>query len=90
MMLGKIMSEYTIKKLDQMPKVKPKVKKKGDIRVLIEQFDKEEMKFAEIPVKGKDSTGLKIGIGRILKKDKRTDIEWSESLDGKSIILKRK
>ena len=48
------------------------------------------MKFAEIPVKGKDSTGLKIGIGRILKKDKRTDIEWSESLDGKSIILKRK
>ena len=28
MMLGKIMSEYTIKKLDQMPKVKPKVKKK--------------------------------------------------------------
>jgi hypothetical protein len=84
------MSELTIKALDQMPKTKPKTKQKTDLRKLLEKFDADKMKYAEIPVtKDHTTKGLRIGIGRILSKDKRKDIATFESLDGKSIILKR-
>ena len=84
------MTELVIRELEHMPKVKSKVKKKGDLRKLIEKFDSEKMNIAEIPIpKGRTSKGLRIGIGRILATDKRTDIETYESLDGKAVILKR-
>jgi len=84
------MSELTINKLEQMPKVKTKIKKKGDLRKLLEKFDNEKMNIAEIPVtKDRTVKGLRIGLGRILKTDNRTDIETYESLDGKAVILKR-
>ena len=84
------MSELTIKELEQMPKVKSKVKKKGDLRKLLEKFDSDKMNIAEIPVtKDRTIKGIRIGVGRILAKDQRTDIETYESLDGKSVILKR-
>jgi hypothetical protein len=84
------MSELTIKALEQMPRVKTKAKKKADIRKLLEKFDSEKMNYAEIPVtKEHTAKGLRISIGRILKSDKRKDIETYESLDGKSVILKR-
>ena len=84
------MSELVIKPLEQMPRVKTKVKKKGDLRKLLEKFDVEKMNIAEIPVtKNRTAKGLRIGLGRILKTDKRTDIETYESLDGKSVVLRR-
>ena len=84
------MSELVIRELEQMPKVKGKVKKKGDLRKLIEKFDADKMNIAEIPVtKDRTVKGLRIGIGRILATDKRTDIETYESLDGKAVILKK-
>jgi hypothetical protein len=86
------LSELAIKQLDHKPKVKPKTTtKKGEIRKLLEKFDNEKMKYAEIPAtKEHTIRGLKISIGRILKKDSRKDIEVYESEDGKSIILERK
>ena len=84
------MSELTINKLEQMPRVKSKVKKKGDLRKLLEKFDADKMNIAEIPVtKDRTVKGLRIGLGRILKTDNRTDIETYESLDGKAVILKK-
>ena len=84
------MSELTIKELEQMPKVKSKVKKKGDLRKLLEKFDNEKMNIAEIPVtKDRTAKGIRIGIGRILATDKRSDIETYEAVDGRSVILKR-
>ena len=86
------MSELTIKALDKKPKVKAKItSKKGEIRKLLEKFDNEKMKYAEIPATKKHSIrGLKVSIGKILAKDNRKDIEVYESEDGKSIILERK
>ena len=86
------MTELTIKSLDKKPKVKSKTTtKKGEIRKLLEKFDNEKMKYAEIAANKEHSIrGLKISIGRILKKDNRVDIEVDESEDGKSIILERK
>jgi hypothetical protein len=86
------LSELTIKRLDEKPKVKAKTtSKKGEIRKLLEKFDNEKMKYAEIPATKEHSIrGLKISIGRILKRDNRTDIAVFESEDGKSIILERK
>jgi hypothetical protein len=85
------MSELTIKPLTQMPKIKAKVTKKENVRKLLEKFDSENWKIAEIPItEGHKARGLKISIGRILAKDHRTDIETFESADGKSIVLKRK
>ena len=86
------MSELTINKLEKMPKVKAKTTtKKGDVRKLLEQFDKENMKYAEIP-ETKDHTvkGIMISLGRIVKTDKRTDIEVFKRADEKAVILKRK
>ena len=87
-----ILSELTIKALDKKPKVKAKTTtKKGDVRKLIEKFDNDKMKYAEIPATEEHTIrGLKISIGRILKKDNRTDIKVDESADGNSIILERK
>ena len=86
------MSELTIKALDKKPKVKSKTTtKKGEIRKLLEKFDNGNMKYAEIATTpGHTIRGLKISIGRILKKDNRTDIKVDESADGNSIILERK
>lgn len=94
MVSGKTMSEYTIKKLDQMPKVKEKAKPKSNMRMLIDQFDSENMEIAEIPIpepipKGK-SHAILIGIGRTLaNQNHRKDIEYFERADGKAIILRR-
>lgn len=84
------MDELTIKPLEAMPKTKPKVKKKTDLRRLLEKFDADKMKYAEIPTsKEHTAKGIRIGIGRILAQDKRKDIETYESQDGKSVVLKR-
>lgn len=82
------MTELTIKALDKKPKVKTKTTKKGQIKKLLEQFDNEKMKYIEISAtKEHPIRGLKISIGRILKKDNRTDIEVDDSEDGKSILI---
>lgn len=85
------MTDLALSELQQMPKVKSKPKKKTDLRKLLEQFDTEKMRIAQIEVtKEHTAKGLRIGIGRILSKDKRTDIETFESADSKAVILKRK
>lgn len=84
------MSEYTIKKLDQMPKVKEKAKPKSNLRKLIDQFDSENMDIAEIPIPEGKAHAVLIGIGRTLaNQDHRKDIEYSERFDGKAVILRR-
>jgi hypothetical protein len=84
------MSEYTIKKLDQMPKVMEKAKPKSNLRMLIDQFDSENMDIAEIPLpEGKKANHVLIGIGRTLANQKRKDIEYFVRFDGKAVILRK-
>lgn len=85
------MSEYSFRILKEMPKVKSKAKKKGNLRKLWEKLNEEEWTIAEIPVPaGQKSLGIRIGLGRIFKQDKITNIEVYERTDGKAVVLKKK
>ena len=85
------MDELTIKRLEQMPQIKKQGQKKSNLRKLLEKFDAEKMKYAEIPTtKEHTAKGIRIGIGRMLSKDGRADLETFESADGKAVILTRK
>ena len=85
------MSELTINKLEKMPEVKKKVLPKSDYRKLLERFDAESMQIAEIPLPtDRTIKGLRVGLGKILKNDKRDDIDVLIRYDEKAIILKRK
>jgi hypothetical protein len=55
------------------------------------KFNEEEWAIAEIPVPvGQKSLGIRIGLGRIFKQDKITNIEVYERTDGKAVVLKKK
>lgn len=84
------MGNYTIKQLDQMPKVKEKAQPKSNLRMLIDQFDAENMDIAEIQIPEGKAHGVLIGIGRVLaNQNHRKDIEYFERSDGKSVVLRR-
>lgn len=85
------MSELTINKLEKMPEVKKKPVPKSDYRKLLERFDSDFMNIAEIPVPtDRTVKGLRVGLGKVIKNDKREDIEVHIRYDEKAIIIKRK
>ena len=83
------MSEYTYKPIKTLPALKAKTKSTGISREILNKFLEDSATMVEITVPKDKIRGYKIGLGRLIAKEKRP-IEIRESEKGTSIVLIKK
>lgn len=82
------MSEYTYKSIKTLPTLKSKTKSTGISREIINKFLEDDATMAEITVSKEQLRGCKIGLGRLIAKEKRS-IELRESEKGSIVLIKK-